>query len=77
MSPIDIVPLESNHYDDRFMDETSVDVYSNHVYTNASEDAHNHYASGTSTNALIRQPPQPGRPAPQVGKQVQVRVRGS
>ena len=73
MSPIDIVPMEPNHYDERFMNETSVDVYTNN-YTAVSEDPHSGYASGASTKVLIRQPPQPGRSAPQVGKQVQVSV---
>lgn len=76
MSPADIniVPMEPQPYDDRYMEETCVDVIGNHVYS--MEDPAANYASGSSVKPLIRQQPQSGRQVPQIGKQAQVREGG-
>ena len=72
MNPIDIVPKETQSYDDRFTD-MSVSIIANHVY--AEDDPAAIYATGSSMNPLIRPQPQGGREMPQIGKQARAQVR--
>ena len=69
MSPIDgIVPLHHTAYSDRYGMETSIDLIPNHhIYHSGTGD--DNLMSGNSNRPLIRDHPQAGRPAPQVGKQ--------
>ena len=72
MNPIDIVPKETQSYDDRFTD-MSVSIIANHVY--AEDDPAAIYATGSSMNPLIRPQPHGGREMPQIGKQARAQVR--
>ena len=75
MSPIDIVPLEPNLYDQYMESEMNMEIIPNHhIYTGTVEEEA--FMSCSSVKPLIRQPPQPGRQLmPHRGKQTMVSKR--